>query len=94
MSVYISRRLFNTFGVIPDDIIINFIYKIIVKVKSYQTSSPIALLLFCFTSQLMKKMSKMGENRKKILKRIIISRKNVKKNHKKWRKTIEIGFVL
>jgi len=45
MSVHISRRLFNTFGVIPDDIIINFIYKIIVKVKSYQTSSPIALLL-------------------------------------------------
>jgi len=39
-------------------------------------------------------MSKMGENRKKILKRIIISRENVKKNHKKWRKTIEIGFVL
>lgn len=42
---HISQRLFNTFGVIPDDIIINFIYKIIVKVKSYQTSSPIALLL-------------------------------------------------
>ena len=50
---HISQRLFNTFGVIPNDIIINFIYKIIVKVKSYQTSSPIALLLFCFTSQLM-----------------------------------------
>ena len=34
----------------------------------------------------------MGENRKKILKRIIISRKNVKKNHKKWRKTIELDL--
>lgn len=56
--------------------------------------SLIALLLFCFISQLMEKMSKMGENRKKTLKRIIIGRKNVKKNHKKWRKTIEIGFVL
>lgn len=39
-------------------------------------------------------MSKMGENRKKTLKGIIIGRKNVKKNHKKWRKTIKIGFVL
>lgn len=39
-------------------------------------------------------MSKMGENRKETLKRIIIGRKNVKKNHKEWRKTIEIGFVL
>lgn len=36
----------------------------------------------------------MGENGKKTLKRTIIGRKNVKKNHKKWRKTIEIGFVL
>lgn len=36
----------------------------------------------------------MGKKRKKTLKRKIISRKNVKKNHKKWRKTIEIGFVL
>ena len=36
----------------------------------------------------------MGKKRKKTLKRIIIGRKNVKKNHKKWRKTIEIGFVL
>lgn len=42
---YISQRVFNTFGVIPDDIIINFIYKIIVKVKSYQISSPIALFV-------------------------------------------------
>jgi hypothetical protein len=39
-------------------------------------------------------MLKIGENSKKTLKRIIISQKNVKKNHKKWRKTIEIGFVL
>lgn len=45
LPAHISQRLFNTFGVIPNDIIINLIYKIIVKVKSYQTSSPIALLL-------------------------------------------------